>query len=46
VDLDALSELQLERLYAGLLKLASLDGTVVAALVEQWLAGDEPVSSQ
>jgi hypothetical protein len=46
VDLDALSEPQLECLYAGLLKLASLDGTVLAALVEHVLAGDELVSSQ
>jgi hypothetical protein len=45
VDLDSLSEPQLERLYAGLLKLASLDGTVLAALVERVLAGDGPVSS-
>ena len=41
MDLDALSEPQLERLYAGLLKLASFDGPVLAALVEQLLAGDE-----
>jgi hypothetical protein len=44
-ELDALSKPQLERLYASLLKLASLDGTVLAALVEQVLAGDEPASS-
>jgi hypothetical protein len=44
VDLDSMSERQLERVYAGLLRLASLDGTVLAALVEQ-LAGDELVSS-
>jgi hypothetical protein len=45
VDLDAMSETQLERLHAGLVKLASMDDTVLAALVEQVLAGDEPVSS-
>ena len=45
MDLDSLSEPQLERLYAGLLKLASLDDTVLAALAEQVLARDEPVSS-
>ena len=45
VDLDALSEAQLERLHAGLVKLASLDDTVLSALVEQVLAGDELVSS-
>ena len=41
MDLDALSEVQLERLYAGLVKLASMDDTVLAALVEHLLAGDE-----
>jgi hypothetical protein len=45
VDLDAMSEAQLERLHAGLVKLASLDDTVLAALVEHLLAGDEVVSS-
>jgi hypothetical protein len=45
VDLDALSEAQLEALYAGLVKLASMDDTVLAALVEHVLAGDEPDSS-
>jgi hypothetical protein len=45
VDLDATSEAQLERLHAGLVKLASMDDTVLPALVEQVLAGDEPVSS-
>jgi hypothetical protein len=45
VDLDAMSEAQLERLYAGLLRLASLDNPVLAALVEQVLTGDEVVSS-
>lgn len=46
MDLDALSEPQLERLYAGLLKLASMDDTVLAALVEHVLAPDGPVSSE
>ena len=45
VDLDAMSEAQLERLHAGLVKLASMDETVLASLVEQVLAGDEPASS-
>src|SRR5206468_2607326 len=41
VDLDAMSEAHLERLHAGLVRLASMDETVLAALVEQVLAGDE-----
>jgi hypothetical protein len=45
VDLDSMSERELERLYAGLVKLASMDETVLAALVEQVLAGDELASS-
>jgi len=45
VDLDAMSEAQLERLHAGLVRLASLDETVLAALVEQVLAGDELTSN-
>jgi hypothetical protein len=45
VDLDSLSEAQLERLYAGLVKLASMDGTVLARLVENVLAGEELGSS-
>jgi hypothetical protein len=32
-------------LYAGLLRLASMDGTVLAALLDQVLAGDELASS-
>jgi hypothetical protein len=40
-----MSERELERLYAGLLRLASLDETVLAALVEHVLAGDELASS-
>jgi hypothetical protein len=45
VDLDAMSEAQLERLHAGLVKLATMDELVLAALVEQVLAGDELGSS-
>jgi hypothetical protein len=45
VDLDPLSEAQLERLYAGLVRLASMDETVLAALIEHILAGDELGSS-
>ena len=40
VDLDGMSEAQLERLYAGLVKLASMDETVLAAQLEHVLAGD------
>jgi hypothetical protein len=40
-----LSEAQLERLHAGLVKLASMDETVLAALVEHVVAGDQPDSS-
>jgi hypothetical protein len=35
----------LERLHAGLVKLASMDETVLAALVEHVVAGDQPDSS-
>jgi hypothetical protein len=45
VDLDAMSEAQLERLHAGLVKLASMDETVLAALVEHVLGDDELSSS-
>ena len=45
VDLDSMSERELERLYSGLVRLASMDETVLAALVEQVMPGDEPVSS-
>jgi hypothetical protein len=45
VDLESLSEAQLERLHAGLVKLASMDDTVLAALVDQVLAGDELATS-
>ena len=44
VDLDSMSEAQLERLHAGLVGLASLDEPVLAALVEHVL-GDERASS-
>jgi hypothetical protein len=43
--LDALSEAQVERLHAGLVKLASMDEPVLAALVEQVLSDDELASS-
>jgi hypothetical protein len=43
--ISILSRSQLERFYAGSLKLASLDDSVLAALVEQVLAGDEFASS-
>lgn len=44
VDLDSMSERELERLHAGLVKLASMDDTVLAALVEHVL-GDEELAS-
>ena len=40
-----MSEAQLERLHAGLVKLASMDDDVLAALVEQVLGDDKAVSS-
>jgi hypothetical protein len=46
VDLDAMSEAQLERLHAGLVKLALMDETVLAALVEHVLGDDELASSE
>jgi len=45
VDLDSLSEAQLGRFYAGLVRLARLDEAVLAALVEHVLVGDELGSS-
>jgi hypothetical protein len=45
VDLDGMSEAQLERLHAGLVKLASMDEIVLAAVVQHVLAGDELASS-
>jgi hypothetical protein len=44
VDLDSLSEKELERLYAGLVRLASMDETTLAALIEHVLAEGEPGS--
>jgi hypothetical protein len=46
VNLDAMSEAQLERLHAALVELASMDEPVLAALVERVLAGDELASSE
>ena len=46
VDLESMSERELERLYAGLVKLASMDETTLAALVDHVLAGVEPGSSR
>lgn len=40
IELDAMSERELERLYAGLLRLARLDESELAALVEHALAGE------
>jgi hypothetical protein len=40
-----MSERELERLYSGLVRLASTDEPILAALVEQVLAGDELGSS-
>jgi hypothetical protein len=45
VDLDSMSEAQLERLHAGLVRLATMDETVLARLVEHVLAGDALGSS-
>ena len=45
VDLDGISEARLERLHAGLVKLALMDDTALAALVEQVLSDDELASS-
>jgi hypothetical protein len=45
VDLDSMSERELERSHAGLVRLALLDDSVLAALVEQVLADDELASS-
>jgi hypothetical protein len=46
VDLDAMSERELERLHSGLVRLASMDETVLASLVEQVLAGGGLASSE
>jgi len=45
VDLDAMSDAQLERLHAGLVRLALMDEPVLAALVEQVLADYDLASS-
>jgi hypothetical protein len=45
VGLDSMSERELERLHSGLVRHASLEEPVLAALVEQVLADDESVSS-
>jgi hypothetical protein len=41
IDLDSMSECELEKLYAGPVRPATLDDTVLAALVDHVLAGDE-----
>ena len=46
VNLDSMSERELERLHSGLVRLASVDETVLASLVEQVLAGGELTSSE
>jgi len=45
VDLDSMSERELERLHSGFVRLASMDDTALAALVEQVLADYELGSS-
>jgi hypothetical protein len=44
LDLTALSDAELERLHAGLLKLAALSDDELRALLGRLLAGDEPTS--
>jgi hypothetical protein len=46
VDLESLSERELERLYAGLVRLASMDEAVLDKLVEHVLAREGPGSSE
>ena len=41
VDHDSMSERELERLHAGLVKLTSMEDTVLAALVEHVLAREQ-----
>jgi hypothetical protein len=41
VDLDSMSEAQLERLHAGLVKLAALPDEELRALVDHVLAGEQ-----
>ena len=45
MGLDVLSETQLERLHVGLVKLASIDDTFLAAPDEQVIADEERASS-
>ena len=45
VDLDSLSQAQLERLYSGFVRLASMDETTLVVLVKHVLAEEEPGSS-
>jgi len=45
VDLDSMSERELERLYAGLLRLATLPDKELHALIGSRLGGDELASS-
>lgn len=45
VDLDSMSERELERLYAGLLRVAALSNEELQALVRNLLESDEPVST-
>jgi hypothetical protein len=46
VDLDSMSERELERLHSGLVRLASVDETVLGALVGSLLGGEELASSE
>jgi len=46
VDLDSMAERELERLHAGLVRLASMEENVLAALVEHVLGGGELGSSE
>jgi hypothetical protein len=46
VDLDSMSERELERLHAGLLKLAALPDEELQALVGSLLEGEEVASSE
>ena len=41
VDLDSMSERELDRLYAGLLKVAALSEKELRALIESLLAGTQ-----
>ena len=46
VDLDSMSERELEQLHSGLVRLASMDETVLGALVGILLGGEELASSE